>query len=159
MLEADYEERKRLDEERAGQKTRCEYQMLQKSLLVSYIAPKNIDSNPIRSIMAALFADGASSSLNLYKEVFKNEIKVPSKNSKKRKHDRLDLENDNFGDYDDDSSIGGSEPPTPQNQRTSGKRDYSISWTDTPLAESVHLRLRVFALVSPAHSLRPKTYS
>lgn len=148
VLEADYEDRKRLDQERERSEQCYQYHMLQDSLLVSYIAPKNILSNPVRTIMNSVFAEGNSSSLSVFKEVFTKETRVASKSSKKRKHHRLDLENDEFGDYDDDSSTGGSEPPTPEHQRTSARCKHAISWADTALAESIPLRLRVFALVN-----------
>lgn len=159
VLEADYEERERLDQERE-RKERCdEYRMLQDSLLMSYVAPKNSRSSPLRPIMNALFADGNSSSLSIYTEVFNKETKVASKNSKKRKHHRIDLENDEFGDYDDDSSTGGSEPPTPEHQRMSGKGNHSTSWADTALTESIPLRHRVFALVSLVPPFGPNGHS
>lgn len=157
VLEADYDERRRLDREHEGEEDdegddeeRCrEYRMLQDSLLVSYIMPKNSRSSPIKPILSALFADGSSSSTSIYAEVFKNETKVASKSTKKRKRYHVDLENDNFGDYDDDSSTGGSEPPTPEHQRTSAKMvDDSIPWTHSALAETIPFRLRLFALVS-----------
>lgn len=150
VLEADYEERTRLDQERGRKEHFEEHGMLKESLLMSYVAPRNHRSNPLRSIVTALFADGNPSSRAIFTEVFSKETKVASKNKKKRKHSRINLDNDEFGDYDDDSSTGGSEPPTPENQRTSEKGLYSTSWADTALAESIPLRHRVFALVSLA---------
>lgn len=155
VLEADYEERKRLDEERAGKNQHCKYALLQESLLVAYVMPKSSRSSPVKPIMSALFADGSSSSISIHKEVFKNETKVASKATKKRKRG-LDLEKDDFGDYDDDSSVGGSEPPTPEHARTSARTaDGTVSWTSSSLMETIPLRLRLFALVrkgSPKHS-------
>lgn len=152
VLEADYGERRRLDREREGEKDDnedYEYQLLQDSLLVSYITPKNNRSSPLKPIMSALFADGGPTSITIYNEVFKNETRVASKSSKKRKRHHVDLDNDNFGDYDDDSSTGGSEPPTPEHQRTSAKKvDDSVPWTGSSLVETIPLRLRLFGLVS-----------
>lgn len=147
VLENDYEERKRLDEESAGESESCEYTLLRDSLLVSYVAPKSSRSSPIKPIMNALFADGSSSSTVIFKEIFKNETKVASKSSKKRKRG-LDLEKDNYADYADDSSSGGSQPPTPEHQRTTSRTvDETVPWTSSTLAETIPLRLRVFALV------------
>lgn len=147
VLEADYEERKRLDEESAGKDQPCEYALLQDSLLVAYIMPKSSRSSPVKPIMSALFADGGSSSASIYKEVFKNETKVASKATKKRKRE-FDLDKDNFGDYDDDSSTGGSEPPTPEHRRTGARTvDDVVPWASSSLIETVPLRLRLFALV------------
>lgn len=156
VLEADYEERRRLDAERdASQEENHEFRrMVQDSLLVSYIAPKNSRSSPVKPIMSALFADGGASSTSIYKEVFKKETMVASKTSQKRKRHRVDLENDNFGDYDEDSSTGGSEPPTPQHQRTAAKMvDDSVPWTTSTMVETIPLRLRLFAMVSPPNYL------
>lgn len=148
VLEADYKERKRLDEESAGKNQHCEYALLQESLLFAYIMPKSSRSSPVKPVMSALFADGSSSSTSIYKEVFKNETKVASKATKKRKRG-LDLDKDNFGDYDDDSSTGGSEPPTPEHRRTSARMvDDVVPWASSSLMETVPLRLRLFALVS-----------
>lgn len=149
VLEADYEERKRLDIEREGSQESYEYQLLQESLLVSYIMPKNNRVSPLKPIISALFADGNTSSQAIFKEVFTRENKVASKNSKKRKRDRVDLENDKFGDYDDDSSTGGSEPPTPEHLRmlTMDVKNDTALWTDTSLLETIPLRLRLFTLV------------
>lgn len=150
VLEADYGERRRLDRERDAKEENHEFRMVQDSLLVSYITPKNSRSSPVKPIMSALFADGGSSSTAIYKEVFKNETMVASKTSKKRKRHHVDLENDNFGDYDDDSSTGGSEPPTPEHQRTAARTvDDSVPWTSSSLAETIPLRLRLFAMVRP----------
>lgn len=150
VLEADYEERKRVDIEQEGQKDKYEYQNLQESLLVSYVMPKNSRMSPLKPIMSALFADGSPSSQAIYTEVFKKENKIASKNNKKRKRGRVDLENDNFGDYDDDESTGGSEPPTPEHLRTLAMEDDNSAalWTTSSLTETISLRLRLFALVS-----------
>lgn len=147
VLEADYGERKRLDEEGAGEGRHCEYTLLQDSLLVAYIMPKSSRSSPVKPVMSALFADGSSSSTLIYKEVFKNETKVASKTSKKRKRG-LDLDKGDFGDYDDASSTGGSEPPTPEHRRTSARTtDDAALWASSSLAETIPFRLRLFALV------------
>lgn len=153
VLEADYEERRRLDIEREGEKERHEFRSLQESLLVSYVTPKNSRMSPIKPIMSALFADGSPSAQAIYKEVFMKENKVASRNSKKRKRGRVDLENDNFGDYDDDESTGGSEPPTPEHLRTLSIEDDNSTalWTTSLLAETIPLRLRLFALVSSTY--------
>lgn len=151
VLEADYDERRRLDREREGSKDDelYDYQMLKESLLVSYIAPKNSRLSPLKPIMSSLFAEGGPASVTIYDEVFKNETKIASRSSKKRKRHHVDLENDDFGDYDDDSSSGCSEPPTPEHQRTSAKKvaDH-VPWTSSSLAETIPLRLRLFGLVS-----------
>lgn len=149
VLEADYKERKWLDLEREGSQEEYEYELLQESLLVSYVVPKNSRVSALKPIISALFADGNTSSQAIFKEVFTRENKVASKSSKKRKRDRVDLENDKFGDYDDDSSTGGSEPPTPEHLRVLAmdvKNDTAL-WTGSSLLETIPLRLRLFALV------------
>lgn len=149
VLDEDYLERKRLDAEQQNDKDCPSFLMVRNSLLVSYIAPKNTRSSPLKAILCALFADGSASSTSTFREVFKNETKVASTTSKKRKRHHVDLENDNFGDYDEDSSTGGSEPPTPEHQRTQSRIvDESVPWTSTSLAETIPLRLRLFEQVS-----------
>lgn len=147
VLEDDYEERTRLDKESAGDSEHCEYRLLRESLLVSYVAPKASRSSPVRPVMNALFADGSSSSTLIFKEVFNHEAQVASKSTKKRKRG-LDLEKDDFADYADDSSSGGSQPPTPEHQRaTARKSDDAVPWANSSLTETIPLRLRLFALV------------
>lgn len=152
VLENDYEERKRLDEECDGNSEHCEYKMLRDSLLVSYITPKSSRSSQVKPIMSALFADGGSSSTMIFKEVFKDEAKVASKTVKKRK--RVDLDKDDFGDYADDSSSGGSQPPTPERKHTTERSaDDDVPWTSSSLTDTIPLRLRLFALVrNPAQT-------
>ncbi|KAG8161672.1 hypothetical protein KVR01_008659 [Diaporthe batatas] len=159
VLEADYKERKRLDLEREGCQDEYEYQLLQESLLVSYVVPKNSRVSALKPIISALFADGNTSSQAIFKEVFTRENKVASKTSKKRKRDRVDLENDKFGDYDDDSSTGGSEPPTPEHLRVLAmdvKNDTAL-WSGSSLLDTIPLRLRLFALLSEAACDLPRT--
>lgn len=149
VLEADYEERKRLDEATPSEDGKCEYPMVQQSLLVSYMTPKCSRSSPLKPIMSALFADGSEASETIFKEVFKNEIKVASKAIHNKKRKKVDLERYQFGDYDDHSSSGGSEPPTPEHQRTTDLiMDDSVPWLTSPLAETIVFRQRMFALVS-----------
>lgn len=154
-LDVDYEERKRLDlaaHALTSGDQECDYTHLQNSLLLSYVAPKNARSNPIKPIMSAIFADASESSLALFKEVFEKEKKGLSRNNKKRKREQLDLENDKFGDYYDDDSLsssGGSEPPTPQKHWGAVEmEDDAATWSNSCLSESVQLRLRIFGLVS-----------
>ena len=157
VLEEDYKERKRLDIEREGSQESNEYQLLHESLLVSYMMPKNSRVSPLKPIISALFADGNTSSQTIFKEVFTRENKVASKSSKKRKRDWVDLENDKFGDYDDDSSTGGSEPPTPEHLRMLAmdvKNDTAL-WTGSSLLETITLRLRLFTLVRDSHTQKP----
>lgn len=158
VLEADYHERKWLDVERVeregGSQESYEYQLLEESLLASYTMSKNSRVSPLKPIMSALFADGNTSSQAIFKEIFTRENKVASRSSKKRKRDRVDLENDKFGDYDDDSSTGGSEPPTPEHLRvlTMDVKNDTALWAGTSLPETIPLRLRLFALVRSPHN-------
>lgn len=156
VLEEDCKERERMDEEihaRMGGQGSCEYTHLEQSLLLSYVVPKSMRSSPVKPIMSALFADGSATSLTLFNAVFSKEQRVSSNKSKKRKRDRVDIENDVFGDYDDDSSTGGSQPPTPEKLRRTAKANDQPRWTDSLLMDTIPLRLRLFALVSHLHSL------
>lgn len=153
VLEADYEERMRLDEASPSQDGKCEYRMVQESLLVSYMMPKSSRSSPLKPIMSALFADGSAASEAIFKEVFKNEVKVASKSVNSRKRKKVDLEKDEFGDYDDHSSSGGSEPPTPEHQRTTDRMtDTFVPWLTSSLTDTIIFRQRLFALVSTTAS-------
>lgn len=147
VLEEDYEERKRLDEESDSSDEHNEYTLLRKSLLVSYLSPNGGRSTQLRPIMNALFADGSESSTKIFKEIFSNEAKIASKTTTKKRK-RVDFDKDDFGDYADDSSSGGSQPPTPEHDRIAARAvGDTTPWTRSPLTETIPLRLRLFALV------------
>ncbi|TFB04787.1 hypothetical protein CCMA1212_002927 [Trichoderma ghanense] len=157
VLEADWAERERRDQEdyeangRAGDEPTI---WRAGSMMVMYMKQEDGRHSGDKAIIKALFAYNGSVSSSSFREIFDKEHKGPSKRGRKRKREAvLDLANNQFGDYfDEDESIssGVSEPPTPQKQRT--RTD--SSGVSAGMVESVHLRLRLFKLLSAAtHAL------
>lgn len=154
VLQADWTERERLDlqaHEAHGGTGPAPTTMRQESILVMYMEQKNGPQGGFKAIMKALFADGGSLSSS-FTEVFDKEPRGRQSETKKRKRDdRIDIENDKFGDYLDDDlfSSGASEPPTPEKPRDM-RRAGSFGTAFPGLAETVPLRLRLFKLLSAA---------
>ncbi|KAJ4304120.1 hypothetical protein N0V88_001730 [Collariella sp. IMI 366227] len=184
VLEADWDERLARDPEggRVGMgKSSRPYPMLFESLLVGYLEGlKRERRNGLKDVMRALFAfsdsESATSDRALYNEVFEKETAVskPGDNSKRKRGEvaAVDLENDQFGDYLDNSSSSASPPPTKRATTPTPKRRgckpksrpaQSFTLTD-PISKTVPFRLRLFRLLSAASfylpsSLAPSTSS
>jgi len=155
VLEADFDERTRLDHEahqRAGGDGECNYQHLRGSLMMAYLGSCD-NRGGLRQICKALVADGSPTSSLLFLEVFDKETKkMPSSTPTKRKRAVLDLENDKFGDYFDDESLPSSQvsdSASPLKARSSNRTTSSSKPKTSPpltpgMRESVPLRLRLF---------------
>ncbi|CAG9971923.1 unnamed protein product [Clonostachys byssicola] len=156
LMEKDWEERERQDLECCDTNSGSDdvqTSLRQESIISTYM---DQDGPGRKCILKAIFAHGDKISTSAFKEVFSDELKGPKRESKKRKHESLDLENGKFGDYFDDEdaiSSGGSQPPTPQKPRQSRKAE-TLGVSQPGLVESIYLRLRVFKLLSLAtHAL------
>lgn len=161
VLDADWAERERRDQEdyetngRVGDEPTM---WRAESMTVMYMDQKDGRQSGRKAIIRALFAYNGSVSSPSFQEIFDREHKGPRQQGKKRKREAvLDLANDQFGDYfDEDESIssGVSEPPTPQKQRTKT----NSSGISAGMIESIHLRLRLFKLLSAAtYTLRSES--
>ncbi|KAL7946240.1 hypothetical protein V8C42DRAFT_29294 [Trichoderma barbatum] len=153
VLDADWAERERRDKEdyEANGQVGDEPTMWRaESMIIMYMDQENGRHSGPKAIIKALLAYNGSVSSSSFREIFDSEHKGPRQRARKRKRDAvLDLANDQFGDYfDEDESIssGVSEPPTPQKQRTRA----GGSGVGAGMIESIHLRLRLFKLVSAA---------
>ncbi|RDA92768.1 hypothetical protein CP533_0816, partial [Ophiocordyceps camponoti-saundersi (nom. inval.)] len=153
LLDADWEERTRLDAEahEANEGDEEPITSRAQSIIAMYMDQRDGRQPGLKRITKALFADGGDLSTSAFPEVFEKEPRGPGKTSKKRKREKLDLQNDKFGDYLDENSIssGVSEPPTPQKPR-GVRKDVPFGCSSPGLAESVPLRLRFFARLSAA---------
>ncbi|KAG5997253.1 hypothetical protein E4U54_002405 [Claviceps lovelessii] len=163
VLEMDWAERERQDNaacEARGEEAGDDEDLFAartQSMIAMYVWQDTDGQMVLKRIMKALLADGSSLSSSSFPEVFEKEPRGPKKassfsNKRKRDHVVLDLENDKFGDYfiDEDSiSSGISEPPTPQKPRT-GRARQASGPSQPGLVESVHLRMRLFKLLSAA---------
>ncbi|UNI14323.1 hypothetical protein JDV02_000962 [Purpureocillium takamizusanense] len=157
VLEADWDERERLDQEAHYAKAESDgddepLTSRRQSIIAMYMDQQEGRQAGLKRIIKALLADGGSLSTSSFSEVFEKEHRGPKKTSRKRKREQvLDLENDKFGDYFDDDSIssGVSEPPTPQKPRDA-RKEVSFGCSHPGLADSIDLRLRLFKLLSAA---------
>jgi hypothetical protein len=154
VLEADWKERRRMDRSEGSSQDGLVCPNVQDSMLIGYMKGPDGRCRSLRELLKALFADGSKPSMLTFKEIFNKELKSAADQSKKRKREKdLDLEHDKFGDYydeDDGISSGGSQPPTPEKRRRGGlKAEAEKPLTDS-MTESIHLRLRLFGLLSKA---------
>jgi hypothetical protein len=168
VMEADWDERLTKDAGAASSSASFDGngtcpRLLLDSILMMYINQPSGRSSGLRWIMKALFADGQQTSISLFQEVFPKETKGMNRPQRKRKRGQLvDLENDNFGDYFDESSddvdepestmsaMSSSEPPTPQ-KPAQDSNGAEMSELQTECAEeAIHLRLRIIGLLSMA---------
>lgn len=160
VLEEDWAERERLDMEAhddtkgGGSTSTAPTTMREQSILLMYMEQRNGPQGGFKAIMKALFADGGSLSTSSFHEVFEKEPRARRQDEatmkKRKREDKVDVENDRFGDYLDDDifSSGASEPPTPEKPRRRPKTT-AVAFA-AGLTESVPLRLRLFKLLSAA---------
>ena len=158
-------------------------EVLSKSLLAHYLAPfVDQGRNPKRRIMRAILADGTQPSMNLFPSIFTNEtlppkVKQETKLGAKRS---LDLDQGDFGDYFDSDSDSNTTPgPQQKSGRTSTRHSSTnLSRQDSPASPStpqpptisstplsshgglgsLHLRLRLLALLTTLSSLSPSLF-
>ncbi|WQF75609.1 hypothetical protein CDEST_00623 [Colletotrichum destructivum] len=159
VLEADLGERKRMDEDAlASPQAPQRWDNTRGSILVMYIQQKaDSGRGALRMILQAMFADGSSSSMAKFSEVFNKETKGLASDDKKRKRTAmLDIDNGQFGDYfHDPTDSEPSDTGTPGTPRTPVKK---AGDTITPLADSIPLRLRLMELLSEVAYDLPDTF-
>lgn len=118
VLEDDWNERKRQVEREvpgAGngkEQKRLRQSILQQSLIFRYINGSSGSYGRNRRILRAIFADGTSSSVNEFREVFRNELKRLKRDQEniKKREAEVNIDEEQYGDYltkDDDESEEG----------------------------------------------------
>ncbi|GKT52058.1 uncharacterized protein ColSpa_12239 [Colletotrichum spaethianum] len=144
VLETDLYERKRMDEDAlASSDEPQEWTNMSESILVMYIRQKTDSGRgALRMILQAVFADGSTSSMAKFPEVFSKETKGLASDDKKRKRTAtLDIDNDQFGDYFND--------PTDSEPSDTGTPATQAEGATVPVpADSIPLRLRLMELMS-----------
>ena len=155
VLEADWQAR----EHGEGDESR------EKSLIMKYINSGVTTAGRHRRILRAVFADGRSSSVTEFGEVWQNETKELKKDTGVKKADKkIDIEADNYGDYlededneDLDDSPGDHSPPPEQ---IAPSRDSIPNVADDlGSMDSVNLRLRLLSLLSKASAVLPDEFT
>jgi hypothetical protein len=179
VLEADWDERSRLDHEKYEAKriqnpTALPVKIsIHDSLLSSYLAGRN-SSAQLRRIVKSLFADGSPDAIRLYPEVFDKETRERNMTigSKRKREYKVNIEEDKYGDYSDtdedddhgpmDTSFDASQPESSQSEMQEAvlveeKIGKQVSQDEAPPVmggpESVAIRLRLIALVRRSVSL------
>jgi len=118
VLEDDWNERKRqVEQEVSGagnekEQKRLRQDILQQSLIFRYIDGSSGSYGQNRRILRAIFADGTSSSVNEFREVFRNELKQLKRDQEniKKREAKVNIDEGQYGDYltkDDDESEEG----------------------------------------------------
>ncbi|KAI1944949.1 hypothetical protein LOZ57_004622 [Ophidiomyces ophidiicola] len=187
MLEADWRDRLQQGKNLKDYGTKAE--ILRGSIIYKWLETTSSGvSSRDRRIMRAIFADGASNSVNEFREVFHNELKeLQKENSFSQKRDVVvNIDEDIYGDYldrdvDDDEeesdsppTIGGELPSRPKRQRrarvkNSGAIDVdrnhdllNMSCSDNIALlgdlECLSLRQRLLAIISAVSAAIPDDF-
>jgi hypothetical protein len=159
----------------------------ERSLTWQYVSTASGGYGKHRRILRAIFADGSEKAANEFREVFKNELKEPTKDAEKVKKREVDvnIEQEIYGDYmakdDDDVSDEETLPNqgkrtrtrdpstrrvTPRNSTASLRGEYENGEVDgaggraTLLggAESLNLRMRLLHLLSNVARQLPREF-
>ncbi|KAL4943674.1 hypothetical protein BDV06DRAFT_210878 [Aspergillus oleicola] len=112
VMEADWDERWR---KREGDPSHDD-QILKDSMIFQYINTSNSGFGRNRRILRSVFADGAASSVNEFREVFHKELKLSRRKTNKEKEPKkreaaVDIEAEEYGDFylrSEDEEEGGS---------------------------------------------------
>ncbi|KAF9877338.1 hypothetical protein CkaCkLH20_05038 [Colletotrichum karsti] len=165
VLDADYEERKRMDEAaQTPDRKKAAVENRREAMIVTYIKQRaQYNRQGLKTILQAVLADGYSKSLAAFPEIFNKETKgLPSEDTKRRRMITLDIDNDQFGDYFDDDLVESEPesqpgtPNTPATPRTPSRKAGNPVTSD--VAESIPLRLRLFNLLAKVSMEIPKDF-
>jgi hypothetical protein len=166
---------------------RCAAGECQRSLMWQSVATASGGYGKHRRILRAIFADGSEKATNEFREVFRNELKGPTKDSEKVKKREVDVnvEAEIYGDYmardDDDFSDDeilatagkrtrtrdpSTRRVTPRNSAASLKGEYESGEAEIPSdgtallggSETVSLRLRLLNLLSSVAGQFPSDF-
>lgn len=132
VLEDDWNERSRLSDHGGGGDANASNgdntRILKESLLLQYLSTENVGYGGIRRILRAIFADGSSTSLNEFRQVFKNELKTAKSENEnpKKRGAQVNIDENEYGDYipdrDEDESEGNTEFQREQDAPRRSKR-------------------------------------
>ncbi|PNS19082.1 hypothetical protein CAC42_1818 [Sphaceloma murrayae] len=100
-----------------------ETDLVAEALLTKYLTLRSGGRGEKKRIIRAIFANGSKQSMSEFKEIWKNETKPPKEASPDRKPERrLDVQNDEWGDYMDmDDDDAASETQAQLGRRRTGR--------------------------------------
>jgi len=169
-LEADWNEREQRDKNddafklrlEEDQNAECDFKMLRKSLLVTYLSGAKGRSSAVKRIVKAAFADGGPDDSRAYPEIFENEtreVKVLA-GQKRKRDDRVAILEERYGEYDEDEAEDVSFDCSQfedENTETTSDVDCSVPVLGGP--DSIALRQRVLTLLSRVSAAFPESFA
>lgn len=155
VIEADWKER-------ASSSARGDDGLLEDSILIRYIGNLGGTSSITRRMIKAIFANGEPESIRLFPEVFANETlerKKADTGRKRKRSEKVNVEQDNYGDYlgteedlvEEDTTFWSSQPTTSSDGDDDSGADAAQLIEDFGGPEAVVMRKRLIALVSCSH--------
>jgi hypothetical protein len=137
----------------------------EQSMIVMYLSSEGATTNREKKILRAVFADASPRTLAEFPEVWRNEIKELKKDGAVKKREaRIDIEEDNYGDYmeeDEDSDLEDNlnSPPTPSFLTLVNST--STTNVANPLGgmDAIILRLRLLSLLSTVSAILPHMFT
>ena len=145
------------------------WESLEQSLLVRQIRGESMTAGNDRRILRAIFADGKGRAANEFREVWPNETKeLRKEDDPKKPVKRIDIEANDYGDYMDEendadledeseNSIPRSASPSKAGRKgVKSKASYDADHLGD--ADSLHLRLRLLALLSAVSAHIPRCF-
>ncbi|KAL4920026.1 hypothetical protein BDW62DRAFT_178277 [Aspergillus aurantiobrunneus] len=183
VLEEDWDERQRIRENDPSHDDRT----LRDSMVVHYINNSSAGWGHHRRILRAIFADGGTSAVNEFREVFHHELKLSRKRAAKEKEPRkreaaVDIDAEEYGDFyhtsdhEDDGGSSGREskrprrgaavrstrknPATPKSNPTPGSTTPDPTLASSLLGDiaSLALRQRLLHLLSTVSESLPTDF-
>ncbi len=137
----------------------------EQSMIVMYLSSEGATTNREKKILRAVFADASPRTLAEFPEVWRNETKELKKDGAVKKREaRIDIEEDNYGDYieeDEDSDLEDNlnSPPTPSFLTLVNST--STTNVANPLGgmDAIILRLRLLSLLSTVSAILPHVFT
>jgi len=137
----------------------------EQSMIVMYLSSEGATTNREKKILRAVFADASPRTLAEFPEVWRNETKELKKDGAVKKREaRIDIEEDNYGDYmeeDEDSDLEDNlnSPPTPSFLTLVNST--STTNVANPLGgmDAIILRLRLLSLLSTVSAILPHMFT
>lgn len=115
---------------------------LKQSLIYKFLT-SNVSHGSHRRVLRAIFADGSPSSVNEFREIFKNELKERKKDENNetpsKRRVEVNIDEDQYADYMSQDEDGSDEPDPPSRARP--KRARRGSKPKVSAADSEYLRL------------------
>lgn len=137
----------------------------EQSMIVMYLSSDGATTNREKKILRAVFADANPRTLAEFPEVWRNETKELKKDGTVKKREaRIDIEEDNYGDYmeeDEDSDLEDNlnSPPTPSFPALVKSTSTTNVTNTLGGMDAIILRLRLLSLLSTVSAILPHVFT